>query len=356
MKTYENLKNEEINRKKRNLGKPEKVVEVLLTQEQRLANAAETEKLNTESLQRFREIEIFEKRLIEEQHKKYKVKFKDQEKVFRFSSDIVFVSPSDYEELKKQELEDETRMMSKSLKKKFLEQKNQEFEKIKEGLPHLETSNVKLEGDEDIKEPVYQGPDNKVKRNLFTLYNFNSYEKPSSKELKTTYNFNIIPKDQEKMERLVHLEYKKTNDSESESKLTGSFIFSKQEIQRTMNNFRKFGEYGNFSKVIYTNKDKDTETGQQIQLRYLLEPSLFYKNVADTNTTNIKKNCYIKYNEKVKYIDPKLNISYSDLDVFKRLTNLVNHDQSIKWMALTEENGTYVGTDTVPAKGVPEGF
>ena len=103
MKTYENLKNEEINRKKRNLGKPEKVAEVLLTQEQRLANAAETEKLNTESLQRFREIEIFEKRLIEEQQKKYKVKYKDQVKAVRFSSDIVFVSPSDYEELKKQE-------------------------------------------------------------------------------------------------------------------------------------------------------------------------------------------------------------------------------------------------------------
>ena len=75
LKTYENLKNEEINRKKRNLGKPERVVEVPLTQEQRLANAKETEKLNTESLQRFREIEIFEKKLIEEQQKKYKVKF-----------------------------------------------------------------------------------------------------------------------------------------------------------------------------------------------------------------------------------------------------------------------------------------
>ena len=356
LKTYENLKNEEINRKKRNLGKPERVVEVPLTQEQRLANAKETEKLNTESLQRFREIEIFEKKLIEEQQKKYKVKFKDEEKVLRYSSDIIYLSPNDYEVMKKQELEDETKSMSKSMKKKYLEQKNQEFEKLRQSLPHLEVTDVKIEQNEDVKEIIYEGPDNKTKRNLFTIYNFNSYEKPSTKELNSMYNFNIVSKEQIKMERLVHLQYKKNDLFESEVKTSGSFNFSKHEIQQTMNSFRKFGEYGNFSKVINVNKDENTETEQQIQLRYLLEPSLFYKNVTDTNGTNIKKNCYIKYNEKVKYIDPKLNISYSDLDVFKRLTNLVNHDQSIKWVALSETNGTYVCTNTVPAKGVPEGF
>lgn len=355
LKTYENLKNEEIVRKQRNHGKTEKIVEAPLTQEERLANAEETEKINTASLQRFREIEIFEKKLIEEQQKKYKVKFKDEERVLRFSSEVIFLSPDDYEEVKKQELEDETRQMSKSLKKKYLEQKKQEYEKLKESLNYVQSNNEELEK-EEFEESVHEGPHNKIKRNMFTLYNFNSYQTPTSKELSETFNFNIVPKEQIKMERWIHLKSKE-NEGTGESLIkTGKFLFTKSEIQQTMANFRKFGEYGNFSKATNVETDENTENDQKLHLKYSLEPSLFYKNVADSNTTNIKKNCYIKYNEKVKYIDPKLNISYSDLDVFKRLTNLVNHDASIKWVSLSEASGAYAATDTTPAKGVPEGF
>lgn len=355
LKTYENLKNEEIIRKQRNHGKTEKIVELPLTQEERFANALETEKINTASLQRFREIEIFEKKLIEEQQKKYKVKFKDEEKVLRFSSDIVFLSPKDYEEIKKQELEDETRLMSKALKKKYLEQKRQEYENLKESLNCLHSENDEIDG-EDLNENVYEGPYNKIKRNMFTLYNFNSYETPTSTELKRMFNFDIAPKDQIKMERWIHLKYEKGEITEDSLIKAGKFSFTKNEIQQVMANFRTFGEYGNFSKVVNVNTDENTETDQKLHLKYSLEPSLFYKNVADSNTANIKKSCYIKCNEKVKYIDPKLNISYADLDVFKRLTNLVNHDESIKWISLNESSGTYVAPDTTPAKGVPEGF
>lgn len=355
LKTYENLKNEEVIRKQRSHGKTERLIEAPLTQKERLANAQETEKLNTASLQRFREIEIFEKKLIEEQQKKYKVKFKDEEKVLRFSSDIIFLSPNGYEELKMQELEDETRLMSKSLKKKYLEQKKQEFEKLRESLNYLQSDNEEAHKEES-REIVFEGPHNKIKRNFFTLYNFNSYTIPTSKELAETFNFNAIPKDQIKMERWIHLKSKENEGMEESLFKTGKFFFTKKEIQQTMTNFRKFGEYGNFSKVTNANTEENTENDQKLHLKYSLEPSLFYKNVADSNTTNIRKNCYIKYNEKVKYIDPKLNISYSDLDVFRRLTNLVNHDVSIKWVSLSETSGTYVATGTTPAKGVPEGF
>lgn len=369
LKLHKSLKEKEENRiknfEKHNMWKS-KNVEVELTQEDRMKQALETEKINTASLQRFREIEIYQKLQREELQLRKKIKFQNFEKILRLSSEEILVTPEDDLKLHEQQTQYIIKRLNRGAKKKYLEEENKMKRTIQEllgndpeptnldGVSGKETENGNVDDEEEsIDDLPIEGPSNKVTRNFLSLYYFNSTEKVTSQELKAHFNFNKPSEDLSDIERIIHFK-KKDN--------TGPFFepiddtkASQKEIQLVMNKFMKFGDFDNFKKS-ESIVDKDSSNKHEKKnLKYILVPSLFYKSINESSN-NIKKNCYIKTNEKVKYIDPKLNIAYSDLEVYKTLNSMVHNEGGFKWVSVSATKGMYVCENINSAKGVPPGF
>lgn len=368
LKVHQSLKEKEANRiknfEKHNIWKSKKV-EVELTQEDRMEQALETEKINTASLQRFREVEIYQKLQREEQQLRKKIKFKNFEKILRFSSEESLVTPED--DLKLYELQTQyiIKRLNRGAKKKYLEEEKKRKQTIQQLLgsdpgqtnvdetPTNELKDGSGDEAEVINELPLEGPSNKVTRNFLSLYYFNSTEKVTSQELKAHFNFNKPSEDLSDIERIIHFKKRENNGPFFEPIQQAKA--SQNEIQLTMNKFMKFGDFDHFRKSESIVDKDSTNRHEKKTLKYILVPSLFYKSINDSSS-NIKKNCYLKTNEKVKYIDPKLNIAYSDLEVYKILNSMVQNEGGFKWVSVNDAKGMYVCENTTPAEGVPPGF
>ena len=371
LKVYNNLKEKEENRVKnfaRHNAWRSKKIELKLTQEDRMKEALETEKINIASLQRFREVEIYQKLQREELHKRNKIKFTNFEKILRFSSEETLVTPEDDLKLYEIQTQNILNHLNRSAKRKYLKEEEEKQQQIKEILGISSNAEQETENNTDIKtdsikeniiEQPLQGPSNKVSRNILSLYYFNSEEKMTSSDLKAHFNFNKLNSDTNSagssyMKRIVYC--KKTDGEDNLVEPANQSLVTSKQLQSLMSTFMEFGSFDSFSKTKDV-VDKDvTDKDEKKSLKYMLPPSLFYKNLHDNNTNNVKKNCYLKCNEKVKYIDPKLNIAYSDLEVYKNLNSMINYKGGFKWISFNGNNGMYINEQTEHAKGVPLGF
>ncbi|XBW34624.1 hypothetical protein QEN19_000190 [Hanseniaspora menglaensis] len=366
LKVYKNLKEkEEIrikNFEKNNAWRAKKVV-LTLTQEDRMNQALETEKINVASLQRFREVEIYQQLQREEQQLRKKIKFKNFEKILRFSSEEILVLPEDDLKLYDIQKQHTLKLLNRGAKKKYLEEEEKKSQLIKqilslnlneEDVVTSKTFENDTKSDFDETDLKYYGPANKVSRNLLTLYNFNSTEKMTSLDLKRHFNFNKNYEDSADFERIVHC--KKRENEEMLDEPSKELKVTSKQLQAVMSQFMKFGDFENFQRSSDITVEQSNDKNEKKLLKFVLSPSLFYKSMNDAGNSNVKKNCYLKCNEKVKYIDPKLNISYSDLEVYKNLSTITQHEGGFKWIALNEEGGMYYCQDSIPAKGVPTGF
>ena len=371
LKVYNNLKEKEENRVKnfaRHNAWRSKKIELKLTQEDRMKEALETEKINTASLQRFREVEIYQKLQREELHKRNKIKFTNFEKILRFSSEETLVTPEDDLKLYEIQTQNILKHLNRSAKRKYLKEEEEKQQQIKEILgissnAEQETENnkeIKMDGiKENIIEQPLQGPSNKVSRNILSLYYFNSEEKMTSSDLKAHFNFNKLNSDASSvgsscMKRIVYC--KKTESDDNLIEPANQSLVTSKQLQSLMATFMEFGNFDSFSKTKDVVDEDVTDKDEKKSLKYMLPPSLFYKNLHDNNTNNVKKNCYLKCNEKVKYIDPKLNIAYSDLEVYKNLNAMINNKGGFKWISVNNNNGMYINEQIDHAKGVPLGF
>lgn len=330
---------------------------VAMTQEERLAEAVETEKQNVSSLQWFQEQEIWKK---ETQRAAMLSKKKPMVNFMTFSSAAELLYPNDEiamtEMVARKKREEFLRLEKRKRRRvetKFVKSEDGVYHKVKVEDPVIDGEIIKEEKQPEEEED-YEGPPQKVARNYIFFETVKPLAKPDV--AKYTFGDQIVSRKNFQTRPLARI---KQQRPKIETAFTPYTETHKAQFEK-MEGLPRFGDF-DYSVDLFTTDYSEVKT--HIELKTPAPISI--------NLPNGQKKICLITGEKAQYFDPKNGVPYSSVDAYKVLKDV--QDDKFQWAQIIDDDelgekhwlkgnfkggvGCYLNRwDSRPARGVPQGF